>query len=308
MALHARRARPLLRGRPRAGGEPPLPTGSLVELSRSEPPALAHDTIAGYLESARALGRRTAELHVALRSIDDPAFAPEPLTLMPAVALPVDAHPRAPDLPDASQRSGELAGGAALLEREGEVLDRFKPLLDPTLVDVRIRMHGDYHLGQVLWTGKDFVIIDFEGEPARSVSERRIKRSPLRDVAGMLRSFHYAAYAGLFAELGVPSGSARTSIGGRPAGRTSGRVEQAPVAERWARFWYAWSAASYLRAYLESARAAGFLPGTDHDVDVLLQAHMLEKAAYELRYELNNRPDWLQIPARGILQLLEGSP
>ena len=291
------------------GGEPPLPTGSLVELSRSEPPALAHDTIAGYLESARALGQRTAELHAALHSIDDPAFAPEPLTLMARRALYQSMRTLARQVfQTLRKRSGELAGGAALLEREAEVLDRFKPLLDPTLVDVRMRVHGDFHLGQVLWTGKDFVIIDFEGEPARSVSERRIKRSPLRDVAGMLRSFHYAAYSGLFAELGVPSGSGRTSIGGGRRDGHPAEIEQAPVAERWARFWYAWSAASYLRAYLESARAAGFLPGTDHDVDVLLQAHMLEKAAYELRYEANNRPDWLQIPARGILQLLEGSP
>jgi maltose alpha-D-glucosyltransferase / alpha-amylase len=172
-----------------------------------------------------------------------------------------------------------------------------------------MRVHGDFHLGQVLWTGKDFVIIDFEGEPARTVSERRIKRSPLRDVAGMLRSFHYAAYAGLFAELGGPPGSARSSIGS-PSRREGPHEEPAvaPVAERWARFWYAWSAASYLRAYVETARAAGFLPGSDRDLTVLLDAHMLEKAAYELRYEANNRPDWVQIPAQGILQLLEDAP
>ena len=189
------------------------------------------------------------------------------------------------------------------------MLERFKGLLDPTLADVRMRVHGDFHLGQVLWTGKDFVIIDFEGEPARTVSERRIKRSPLRDVAGMLRSFHYAAYAGLFAELGGPPGSARSSIGNAtPAGGAHDDPALSPVTERWARFWYAWSAASFLRAYLESARAAGFLPGTDRDVGVLLDAHMLEKAAYELRYEANNRPDWVQIPAQGILQLLEDAP
>jgi predicted trehalose synthase len=125
----------------------------------------------------------------------------------------------------------------------------------------------------------------------------------------MLRSFHYAAYAGLFAELGGPPARARSSIGS--IARRDGQVEEladAPVAERWARFWYGWSAASFLRAYLETARAAGFLPGTDRDISVLLDAHMLEKAAYELRYEANNRPDWVQIPAQGILQLLEESP
>jgi maltose alpha-D-glucosyltransferase/alpha-amylase len=292
------------------GGEPPLPTGSLVAISQLEPPALAHDTIAGYLESARALGRHTAEMHTALYSVPDPAFAPEPLTLMARRALYQSMRTLARQVfLGLRKRSNELPGGAALLERENDVLERFKALLDPTLVDVRMRVHGDYHLGQVLWTGKDFTIIDFEGEPARSVSERRIKRSPLRDVAGMLRSFHYAAYAGLFAELGGPHGPARASIGShaRRDGHTDD-LETAPAVERWARFWYTWSSAAFLRAYLDEARASGFLPGSDRDIDVLLDAHMLEKAAYELRYEANNRPDWLQIPARGILQLLEGTP
>ncbi len=289
------------------GGQPPLPVGSLVELSRQEPPELAHETIAGYLESARVLGQRTADLHAALHAIDEPAFAPEPLTLLARRALYQSMRTLARQVfATLRRRGGDFPGSGALLEREGEMLERFKGLLDPTLVDVRMRVHGDYHLGQVLWTGKDFVIIDFEGEPARTVSERRIKRSPLRDVAGMLRSFHYAAYAGLFAELGGPPGSARSSIGSpTPRGGSPEDLAEAPVAERWARFWYAWSAASFLRAYLETARTAGFLPGSDRDITVLLDAHMLEKAAYELRYEANNRPDWVQIPARGILQLLE---
>jgi maltose alpha-D-glucosyltransferase/alpha-amylase len=249
-------------------------------------------------------------MHAALHSIDDPAFAPESLTLLARRALYQSMRTLARQVfTTLRRRGGEFPGSASLLEREGEMLERFKGLLDPALVDVRMRVHGDYHLGQVLWTGKDFVIIDFEGEPARTVSERRIKRSPVRDVAGMLRSFHYAAYAGLFAELGGPPGSARSSIGS-PAGRGGPPEdpENAPVAERWARFWYTWSAASFLRAYLETARTAGFLPGSDQDITVLLETHMLEKAAYELRYEANNRPDWVQIPARGILQLLEDAP
>jgi maltose alpha-D-glucosyltransferase / alpha-amylase len=291
------------------GGEPPLPSGSLVELSKLEAPQIAHETIGGYLDSARMLGRRTAELHAALYAIDDPAFAPEPLTLMARRALYQSMRTLTRQTFSSLRRRGDIAAGVPLLEREAEVLERFKPLLDPKLVDVRMRVHGDFHLGQVLWTGKDFVIIDFEGEPARTVSERRIKRSPLRDVAGMLRSFHYAAYAGLFAELGGPHSGSRPSTGGSSRReRQVGELTDSPVAERWARFWYAWSAASYLQAYLETARAAGFLPGTDHDVSVLLDAHMVEKAAYELRYEANNRPDWVQIPVRGILQLLEDTP
>jgi maltose alpha-D-glucosyltransferase/alpha-amylase len=291
------------------GGEPALPAGSLVEISKLEPPELAHETIGGYLDSARTLGQRTAELHAALFSIDEPAFAPEPLTLMARRALYQSMRTMTRQVFTTLRRRGETIGGLPLLEHESDVLERFKPLLAPALVDVRMRVHGDYHLGQVLWTGKDFVIIDFEGEPARTVSERRIKRSPLRDVAGMLRSFHYAAYVGLLVELGGPRGSARASTGS--SSRRESNVDdiaEAPGHERWARFWYIWSAGSFLRAYLETARAAGFLPGTDHDVSVLLDAHMVEKAAYELRYEANNRPDWVQIPARGILQLLEGTP
>ncbi len=289
------------------GGEPPLPVGSLVELSKLDPPELAHETIAGYLESARALGQRTAELHAALHSIDEPAFAPEPLTLLARRALYQSMRTLARQVfTTLRRRGGDLPGSAGLLEREAEVLERFKGLLDPTLVDVRMRVHGDYHLGQVLWTGKDFVIIDFEGEPARTVSERRIKRSPLRDVAGMLRSFHYAAYAGLFAELGGPPGSARSSIGS-PSGRAAARRRRrdGSVAERWARFWYAWSAASFLRAYLETARSAGFLPGTDRDISVLLDAHMLEKAAYELATRRTTGRTGCRSPRAGILQLLE---
>jgi maltose alpha-D-glucosyltransferase/alpha-amylase len=172
-----------------------------------------------------------------------------------------------------------------------------------------MRVHGDFHLGQVLWTGRDFVIIDFEGEPARTIGERRLKRSPLRDVAGMLRSFHYAAYAGLFSELGGPVIGGRSSVGsGLQREGQADDVAQAPAAERWARFWYAWSSAAFLGAYVDGARTAGFLPGSDTDIDALLSAHMLEKAAYELRYEANNRPDWVQIPARGMLHILEDAP
>jgi maltose alpha-D-glucosyltransferase/alpha-amylase len=141
----------------------------------------------------------------------------------------------------------------------------------------------------VLSTGTDFVIIDFEGEPARSLSERRLKRSPLRDVAGMLRSFHYAAYAALF----------RSSAGGVV------RAEDRAALEPWARFWYAWVAATFLRAYLATAGDASFLPRRREEFAVLLDAFLTEKAIYELAYELNNRPHWAGIPLQGILQVLE---
>ena len=158
---------------------------------------------------------------------------------------------------------------------------------------MRIRCHGDYHLGQVLYTGKDFFIIDFEGEPARPLSERRIKRSPLRDVAGMLRSFHYAAYAALFEQ--------------EASGVYASHPESLTVLEPWARVWYLWVSAVFLKTYLEVASKAPFLPRTREELQVMLDAYLLEKAVYELGYELNSRPDWIRIPLQGISQLLDAA-
>jgi maltose alpha-D-glucosyltransferase/alpha-amylase len=157
------------------------------------------------------------------------------------------------------------------------------------LTALRIRTHGDYHLGQVLYTGDDFVITDFEGEPARSLSERQGKQSPLKDVAGMLRSFHYAAYAGLFNQdkAAFSSSEART------------------VLEPWAQMWYLWVSAAFVQTYLAYAGPASLLPPTRDECQVLLDAYLLEKAVYELNYELNNRPDWVHIPLQGIRQLWE---
>ena len=147
----------------------------------------------------------------------------------------------------------------------------------------QIRCHGDYHLGQVLFTGTDFVIIDFEGEPTRSLGERRLKRSPLRDVAGMIRSFHYAAYA---------------ELGENPE----------PAAERRVIEWYRASSAAFLQTYLEVAGRAVFIPSDRKQTEKLLNIFLLEKAVYELGYELNNRPGWAHIPIRGIKSLLPEEP
>ena len=133
------------------------------------------------------------------------------------------------------------------------------------------------------------MIFDFEGEPARPLSERRLKRSPLRDVAGMLRSFHYAAYAALF------SGQAIGTI----------REEDLPSLEVWAQFWYLWVCVAFLKAYLPAGGRASILPREKDGLRALLDAYLLEKAIYELGYELNNRPDWLKIPLQGIQQQLE---
>ena len=179
---------------------------------------------------------------------------------------------------------------SAVLERQAEVERRFDAIRSGKIDAVRIRTHGDYHLGQVLYTGDDFVIIDFEGEPARPLGERRLKRPALRDVAGMLRSYHYAAQAGLRQHRG------RGDLG--PA-----QLERLVA---WADYWHHWVSVAYLRAYLETAAGAPFLPPTERERVALLDASLLEKAIYELAYELNNRPDWVSLPVEGVLQLLEG--
>ena len=163
-----------------------------------------------------------------------------------------------------------------------------------TRCSVRTRTHGDYHLGQVLWTGKDFVIIDFEGEPLRSVGERRLKRSPLRDVAGMLRSFDYAANVGLRqgVDLGLVADlpSAVKQLGG------------------WARLWTAWVCRRFLDGYLGAAEGQPFVPTDVDDLRLLLDVFLLEKASYEVRYELDNRPDWVAIPLAALADLVAKFP
>ncbi len=161
-------------------------------------------------------------------------------------------------------------------------------MIDGRIAGLRIRTHGDYHLGQVLHAANDFVIIDFEGEPSRPLSERRIKRSALRDVAGMIRSFHYAPYAVLF-------------------GQTQGSVirpEDAPALEAAAQFWYRSVRDAFLRGYFEESASGNHLPKSKKEIETLLDAHLLEKALYEIVYELNNRPDWVRIPLRGVLDLI----
>jgi len=178
------------------------------------------------------------------------------------------------------------AAAAQVLSLEGEARKRFERIRDHRIDALRIRCHGDYHLGQVLYTGKDFVIIDFEGEPERPLTERRIKRSPLRDVAGMIRSFHYASRVALDTQVvNAPDVQARL--------------------EPWARLWYSWSASRFLRAYLEDVASSELLPRNRPDVQRLLDVYLLEKSIYELGYELDNRPLWVGIPLQGIIELLE---
>ena len=274
-----------------------VPHQPLLALAEGDIPPLASELIGPYLASARLLGQRTAELHLALASEpSDSRFTPEPLggpyqhALSQSIqSLATEAfrllRQRLSDLPEAVRGKARQ-----VLARQEEVVGSLQSVSQRPLTALRIRIHGDYHLGQVLYTREDFVITDFEGEPARPLRERRLKHSPLKDVAGMLRSFHYAAYAGLFnqADKVVSSPS-----------------EALTALEPWAQAWYLWVSAGFLQTYLEYTRPASFLPPSREERQVLLEAHLLEKAVYELSYELNNRPDWVRIPLQGIRQLCE---
>jgi maltose alpha-D-glucosyltransferase / alpha-amylase len=275
---------------------PAIPTGPLASRLEETPPTLAVDSIGTYLESARLMGRRTAELHLALAAApDDPEFAPEPFGSLYQRSIYQSFRGGAREALDLLRKQRRAlpervrAYADRVLGLEADVDKRLRTVIARKLTGMRVRFHGDYHLGQVLHTGKDFVILDFEGEPARSLSERRLKRSPLRDVAGMLRSFHYAAYTGL----------------ARHEARGGARPEDAERLETWARYWYQWVSLTFLRAYLDAARSAALVPRTVPELQLLLDVFLLDKALYELRYELNNRPDWVSIPLRGIIQLLE---
>jgi len=188
----------------------------------------------------------------------------------------------------------QLAEG--VLTAEPELLELLSRVAARRISATRTRVHGDYHLGQVLYTGNDFVVIDFEGEPSRSLTERRNKRSVLRDVAGMVRSFHYAAYTIL-----LDSGTDQT------VGQSAVRTEDYGRLEAWCRYWYQWVAATFIGSYRETAGNAPFLPAGEAEFKILLEAFILTKAVYELDYELGHRPQWASVPLLGILDILKAT-
>jgi maltose alpha-D-glucosyltransferase / alpha-amylase len=253
--------------------------------------ALAHY----YLQSAETLGRRTAELHAALARGNHPAFAPEAVdnAAMRKLADTMIAHAegmlhllgaKAAALPEHSRDLG-----AAVLAARNAIVRPFEALRTIERGGQRIRVHGDYHLGQVLRTEEDFVILDFEGEPARPIAERRQKQSPLKDVAGMLRSFNYGAYVALFTWTVHTRDAAASSL------------------ESWADTWQRAVSDAFTRAYVAHVTAeptASDLLPDGETRERMLRAFTLDKALYELGYELNHRPDWVRIPLIGILKLI----
>jgi len=273
---------------------PSQPMSALLDAGGPDP--ASEHMIGAFLEAARLLGRRVAEMHLALATpTADPAFAAEPFTPFwhrsvyqslrnlsgqnlrllhnQLATLPAEEHKRA----------------ERLISHPEWIEGRFDLFLRQKISTVRIRCHGDLHLGQVLYTGNDFYIIDFEGEPARPLGERRGKRSVMRDIAGMIRSFDYAAFGTLMEML--RSGAL-------------GAVHDFDSMRQWAMLWQIWTSTAFLKEYLSAAGEADFVPHERGELQVLLDTFVLEKAIYELGYELNNRPAWIGIPLRGIEHLL----
>ncbi len=251
-----------------------------------EAPELIQEFIGrGFYERVVRLGQRTAEMHLALASDKStPPFSPEYFTANYQRSLYSTLRKLLRDrfklleqtMPKLDQETQKL--GKEVLEMEDTILECFSLIYQTRINAIKTRIHGDYHLGQVLFTGKDFIIIDFEGEPGFSFSERRLKKSPLKDVAGMMRSFHYAAFGKILLNENY-------------------REKDIEFLEQWAEQWQHYVSRFYLGAYLEKM---GMGKSLSSDDEVLIRTYLLEKAVYELGYELNGRPDWVNIPLRGI--------
>ncbi len=279
---------------PNAAGEPaPIASWAHV-MDDSRLPDVMRDTLGATLIFAERLGRRTAELHRELASAPATVagLAPEPVDEEDLARWRDQMTTRGNAALDLLASRIETIGGGAtmgrqLLARRGQVHAVFESLGTVRPGALKTRVHGDYHLGQVLAVQADVVILDFEGEPAKPLAERRAKDTPLRDVAGMLRSFGYASRTALCAV-------------------TQSRPDDFARLEPWALAWQHWTSAIFLRTYREAA--GGWFGADAASATVLVRALMVDKALYELAYELNNRPDWVHVPLWGLLHLLEGEP
>ncbi len=268
------------------------PATGLPTLTSSQIPACK--AINPYLANVHLLGQRTAELHIALAADrDNPAFAPEPFTsLYQRSIYQYSRNLTGQVFLLLKNRLSALAPDTqplakAVLSQHDECLNRFQSVLNHKITALRTRYHGDYHLAQVLYTGKDFYIIDFEGDPTRTLNERRMKRSPLRDVAGMLQSFYYAAHIAFAKEV------------------ENGMIpHDQPQIQQWTVFWHRWVSTAFLKAYLTTANTSQFLPKTQQELQVLLDNYLIEQAIYDLGRELLYPSESIKIPLQRILQLL----
>jgi maltose alpha-D-glucosyltransferase/alpha-amylase len=274
--------------------EPPpelMLVGSFCQRAQAPVPPLLHELFGRYFALARKLGQRTAEVHLLLgQDTQDPNFKPEPFTTQHQQSIYQWSHvgiARTFELLR-RRRTGFSADVRGLLDQvlpAEQLLDGVvRRVVNQRIDSLRIRVHGDLHLGQVLFTGSDFTLIDFEGEPARPINERRFKRGALRDVMGMIRSFNYATEAVL----------------------RSGRVRpgDVPRLKGWTEAWTSWVSSAYLKAYFDAVGPSPLVPKSDGLRDLMLEFYEVEKVIYEVEYELNNRPDWLRIPLAGLAGIL----
>lgn len=239
---------------------------------------LVEERAAELLDAIEQLGEATGSLHVTLAREDfEPDVRPEPVEPHEINEL---ARQMLATLDEQAAFVPELSSMAPAVRHRIEAISSIADLGQKT------RVHGDYHLGQVLRSARQWLLLDFEGEPARTLEERRLKQSPLKDVAGMLRSFNYAAYAALF-ERGEPDGDEWKRL------------------EPWAGTWEALARHRFVTAYLTRSHEGHFLPQDRESVAALLDLFELDKALYEVRYERGHRPDWLRIPLRGIAEIIE---
>ncbi len=267
-----------------------------LAFANSEPPAIAVELVGGYLPLAELMGRRVAELHRVL-SQDwlDPAFAPEPFNDFYRQSLYhgyVALTSRR--LEFVRQRSSEMSEdvrvlAAKILEQENAILSKFRVMFERRIYSQRTRFHGRLHLGHVLLQDGDVIMYDFEGEPSQHLSERRIKRCPLRDVASMLLSFGYAAQSAM---RQVASGERNENLS-----RYALRI--------WGRFWYSHVSAAFLRGYFTKAKGAPYLPSSETDQEVLLHTYLLERALLDVRADIEDKPELSGMPFRLILHLLD---
>jgi maltose alpha-D-glucosyltransferase/alpha-amylase len=269
-----------------------IPHRTLLDLADEELPAFSREVIGHPLEAARLLGLRTGELHLALASTrDDPAFAPEPFTTLYQRSLYQSARSQTRQAFLSLRRAmARLPVGVRELARELDgreesLLQTVRAVLEHKITAQRIRTHGDYNLCEVLYDGKDFTLVDFEGRPERPFIARRRKYSPLRDVAAMARSFHYVAHAALNDERVRP--------------------EDRPALRPWARFWALWVVVEFLRAYREVASEGTFLPAKQEEMNLLLDFYRIKRAVNELSYELAGDLTRVEVPIKGLLYLLE---
>jgi maltose alpha-D-glucosyltransferase / alpha-amylase len=317
LAPYLERARDYAARHPKTFSLPTMPLLDLADPTAPIPPApeqenhTTRDLIGDTLDVARLLGQRTAEMHVALsQETDDETFVPEPFTdffqrpFYHAVLGLMDRNFQLLRRQEGQFPTDVRNEARYVLEHEQTVRAFFHPFRDRKITAMRIRCHGNYHLGQVLCTDGDFMIIDFEGEPTRSLDERRTKNSPLSDVAGMLRSFHYAAAVALLKWQEQRTQEGKNTSGGNTASHTEG-ASRRQREWAWVHFWYREVSVAFLRAYFDAVNESPLLIQTREESQVLLNAYLLERALYELGFELHHRPEWATIPLRGIWHLLE---